>query len=224
MNFGIKINNNGKLSKNCNAYKAYVQWKKPNTCPIKTNNFLRSLSIKQKKLLEFYVYFYKEKEAPTELKCINTASCSSLNNIKKKAKAPFFITQSKICGETIPAYVKSLFIIRNDNFVKFIEFIKLNSNNLNTLKKEYNDLIDKFVNHDIIYQGKLTEDYNIKILKYKINNNNTLYGGKKTKKQTPLQKLKLKHRNQLNNLKNKQKNDVLKLKSKHQKELKKLCT
>ena len=43
------------------------------------------------------------------------------------------------------------------------------------------------------------------------------------KKQTPLQKLKLKHKNQINNLKNKQKNNILKLKIKHQKEIKKLC-
>ena len=120
-----------------------------------------------------------------------------------------------ICSNLIPRHFKLLLILKN------------NENGLNNNNKElYKHILTNFVNlliklELIKYARCLVPNHpNVQ----KIEPNENFYGGKKTKKQTPLQKLKLKHKNQLHNLKNKQKNDVLKLKSKHQKELKKLCT
>ena len=120
-----------------------------------------------------------------------------------------------ICSNLIPRHFKLLLTLKK-NEVKLSEY-----NN-----KLYRHILTNFVylllKLELIIYARCLDPNHLSVQKKRPNEG--LYGGKKTKKQTPLQILKLKHRNQLNNLKNKQKNDVLKLKSKHQKDLKKLCT
>lgn len=218
----IPLNKEGKDKKNFIIYKELEESMKDLKCDnpdeIKhINEYLSNLDKEHWKLLE-NVQDKTGKEKPHICSKIKL-NCKSINKTVQSTKKQLgwkaiilkqFVTKELICSNLIPRHFKLLLTLKK---------------NKDTLSKDnfklYQHILTNFV--DLLKKLGLIQYLNHPRVQ-KIGPSEIFYGGKKTKKQTPLQILKLKHRNQLNNLKNKQKNDVLKLKSKHQKDLKKLCT
>ena len=221
------LKNLSALNKNSNEYGLYDTLKtrmKGIKCGSSTeiehiNNYLAQLNKEHWKLLEDVQD--QTGESKPHVCSESNSNCNSINKTVKSTikavswKLKGFIKKNVICSNLIPRHFKLLLILKNNKD-------KLNDHNIDLYQHISTNFVNLLLNLKLIkYARCLDPDHpNVQI----IEENENFYGGKKTKKQTSLQKLKLKHKNQLNNLKNKQKNDVLKLKSKHQKNLKKLST
>lgn len=219
------MNNIKGLSKNSNEYKLYKRLEelmKDIKCgneqeKISFNDYLAQLTKDHWKLLEDIQNKTGKKKDPI----CSVQNCESISQTVEstKKKVSFlkkqFVTMDLICSNLIPRHFKLLLTLKKNKD-------KLNDNNTVLYQHILTNFVDLLIKLGLIKYARWLDPNHPNVLE--IRPNEFFYGGKKTKKQTPLQILKLKHRNQLNNLKNKQKNDVLKLKSKHQKNLKKLST
>ena len=218
----IPLNKDYNDKQNFTIYKKLEEYMKGLKCgnsdEIKyMNEYLCSLKNVHWKLLED-VQDKTGKETKPHI--CSEGNCKSINNTLKSTKKQLglkaiILRQSNICSNLIPRHFKLLLTLKKNKD-------KLNDNNTDLYQHILTNFFDLLIKLGLIKYARCLNRNHPRVQEK--GPNEGLYGGKKTKKQTPLQKLKLKHRNQLNNLKNKQKNDVLKLKSKHQKDLKKLCT
>lgn len=175
-NLGIIFDKGIKLSKSCTAYKVYEYWREhilKKQCPEGMDTFLGSLSIVQKKILEFYIQMYKDKKDIIFL-CTENNNCKTTNKLKKKTRNSLSklsermkldaLKKNSFCKETISVYFKMLFIIRKNDFDSYLK--KYSNIDKNKLYTEYNNLIDKFVenilnkNSIIKYEKKISYDIN----------------------------------------------------------------
>jgi len=205
------------LKKNSKDYKIYNNLKKNSknkTCSDETqkdkiNTYLKSLNKPHWELLE-KIQDETGKKIPH---ICSQDDCSSIEKVQNHTRKYTWFTPPKslICSNIISKHFKLLLIFKNN----YNYFSNTNKNIYKEISKHFSTLLN-----DLNLKKEYTNN-----LKIENNNSNSMenqQGGKKIKKQTPLQKLKLKHRHQLNKLKDKQKNDVQKLKLKHQSELKKI--
>ena len=206
------------LKKNSEDYKIYNQLKtnsKNKTCSDKNQNQKDKINKYLESLKDYHWELLEKIQDETGKKIPHICSqddCSSIEKVQNHTRKYTWFTPPKslICSNIISKHFKLLLIFKN-NYNHFS----------NTNKNIYKEILNHF---STLLNGLNLNKYTNNL---KIENNNSKsmenqQGGKKIKKQTPLQKLKLKHRHQLNKLKNKQKNDVQKLKLKHQSELKKI--
>ena len=204
------------LKKNSEDYKIYNQLKtnsKNKTCSDETqkdkiNTYLKSLHKTHWELLE-KIQDETGKKIPH---ICSQYDCNSIEKVRNHTRKYTWFTPPKslICSNIISKHFKLLLIFKNN----YNYFSNTNKNIYKEISNHFSTLLNELNLNGYTDTLKI-ENSNSKLMEKQ-------QGGKKIKKQTPLQKLKLKHRHQLNKLKDKQKNDVQKLKLKHQSELKKI--
>lgn len=152
-------------------------------------------------------------------------TCYNINTTHKTIKSQLplvkrsFFSKNTLCYTLLTRHYKTLLIFKN-NFEIFksnTQIIEIYNDIKNLFIKVINDLA---VNHKTYLGDYQKYIDSLPELLPKLNNNPP-FGGKKNKKPTQLQKIKLLHKNQIQKLKLKQKKEIEKLKIKQNKELKK---